>query len=878
MRLPRLTAPVLALAVVVPTAVVAPTFTAAPATPHPVSADVQRLGLAGVDEDALASAEVPAELDQEWQARTDRSAAEAQRAAQRPPLVLTDQLDTEGFRMLAVTWRGAVPSADGSVVVTARTRTDGVWSEWFEIHTNVDIGTEPSPNGRFGTEPHWVGDSDGVQVRVDAVGAARPTDLRADLIEPGTSRADDAITGGWQASSASASTNRPPIVTRAEWGADESLRDKRLENNATVEVAFVHHTAGSNSYSRGESPAVVRGLYSYYVRSLGYADMGYNFLVDKYGTIYEGRAGSITEPVRSAATGGFNKNSLSIVAMGNFETAPASDAMVAGIAKVAAYRLSRFYRDPFGRKTLTAEVGSSRYDAGEKARFRIISGHRDAGYTACPGGNLYRRLPDIRRLAARQMGSSLVEPSVSRHSLSVGQDAGFRVTAGVMQQQSWTLTVRERCSNAVVRTFGGSAGPGDPIDVVWRGRDDAGREVAPGRYLLELTSSGDGTSAWPYRATVVKGVGGGAAAPTRSSLPAPAGAYVPQQPQALLSTTTGRGIPGKLVLGDGRRLDVPVLGRAGVPAQGVSAVALSVEAACASDRTKVFVGPASVEGTGSRAVSVGPNGTARSFVIARVGPDGAVRFQNSAGTVALRASVVGYISTDGGGGSLSSLRRTSLPGAAPLAVDQTATTVQVAGRAGVPGDARAVVLVIRRGAASKVGSVWAWPESGSRPQMAAWRRPPGTANVTQVIVPLGATGRLQLASDRSGTVSLQVAGYVGGSVDRAVHAVVPRTIAREGMALAKGKARTVSVAGRAGVPTDARAVVLSVAGAAESHDAGLTVWPRGAKAPRSPDLLVPKGGSRESVVVVRIGDGGDLRLEASGAKVRGSLTVLGWIR
>ena len=425
MRLPRLTAPVLALAVVVPTAVVAPTFTAAPAAPHPVSSDIQRMPLSGVDEEALATAAVPEELGREWRVRTGGSAVEASRAAQRPPVVLTDELSTDGFRMLAVTWRGAAPSRTGAVVVSARTHTDGAWSTWFELHTNVDIGTEPSPNGRFGTEPHWVGDSDGVQVRVDAVGSSRPTDLRADLIEPGSSGADEAITGGWQASSASASTNRPPIVTRAEWGADESLRDKRLENNATVEVAFVHHTAGSNSYTRGESPAVVRGLYSYYVRTLRYADMGYNFLVDKYGTIYEGRAGSITKPVRSAATGGFNRNSLAIVAMGNFETAPASDALVAGIAKVAAYRLSRFYRDPFGRKTLTAEVGSSRYDAGERARFRIISGHRDAGYTACPGGNLYRRLPDIRRLAARQMGSSLIEPAVSRSSLSAGHGAAI---------------------------------------------------------------------------------------------------------------------------------------------------------------------------------------------------------------------------------------------------------------------------------------------------------------------------------------------------------------------------------------------------------------------------------------------------------------------
>ncbi|HEX5017453.1 MAG TPA: N-acetylmuramoyl-L-alanine amidase, partial [Actinomycetes bacterium] len=399
MRFPRPapTGALLILALVVPTAVVAPTFTTSRPEPHPVPSTIQQLALDGVDHESLDSAPVPDGLRQAVRALDDPTTATAKRAAlpsvdQREPYVLTEPLSTDEYRMLGVTWRRAAPSPDTAVIVTARSHAESGWSDWFEIPTMVDSGTQASPNGRFGTEPYWVGDADGVQIRVDTVGGVRPVDVRADLIEPGTSDADATITGTWQGSTAAASTDKPPIVTRAEWGADESLRDKRLENNRTVKVAFVHHTAGSNSYSRSESPAVVRGLYSYYVRTLKYADMGYNFLVDKYGTIYEGRAGSITKPVRSAATGGFNRDSLSIVAMGNFETARASDAMVAGIAKVAGYRLSRFYRDPFGRKTLTAEVGSSRYDAGQKVSFKVISGHRDAGFTACPGDKLYRRL------------------------------------------------------------------------------------------------------------------------------------------------------------------------------------------------------------------------------------------------------------------------------------------------------------------------------------------------------------------------------------------------------------------------------------------------------------------------------------------------------
>lgn len=878
MRFPRPAGALLAVVLVIPTAVVAPTFTASSPAPHPVPARVQQIALAGVDQSALRSVPTPDELAVTWRRLDGRSAADAARAAARPPVVVTDLVETDAFRMLGVTWSGTGPSEDGTVLVTARTRTDGEWSDWFELHTNVDGGTEASPNGRFGTVPYWAGDSDGVQVRVDAVGDAELADVRADLIEPGTSAADAAIGGDWNGSAASAATDRPPIVTRAEWGADERLRDKRLENSDTFKVAFVHHTAGSNNYTRSESPAVVRGLYSYYVNTLDYADMGYNFLVDKYGTIYEGRAGSITKPVRSAASGGFNTDTLAVVAMGNFETAPASDAMVRGISKILAYRLSRYHRDPFGSKVLTAEVGSSKFPAGRKVSMKVISGHRDSQLTACPGGNLYKRIPAIRKMAARAMGSSLIEPTVSTRSVPMGSDVDIAVRARVTQPQSWTLTVREFCSGRVVRQLSGEATPSDPIRTMWRGRNDAGKKVPAGRYRLTLASSGDGTSAWPFQTSVLVGVGGRAAAPTRTSLPAAAsGSYVPQRARTLLSSATGTGTKGRLILGAGRRLDVQVLGRAGVPSSGVSAVALSVEAICASNGTRVSVSPDTVTGTGARVLSLGANATARGYVLVRVGPGGGVRFHNTSGAVALKASVVGYVSTSGGGGSLMPLRRTALGGASPLSVGPTSVGVDVAGRAGVPADARAVVLAIRRSGNSPVGSVSAWPAGGEQPTTPTWRRPRGSGSVSQVVVPLGSGGGIRVAADRSGPISLDVAGYVASGRERAVHPVVPRSLLRDGARLGKGDARTVSVRGRAGVPSTAKAVVVQLTGSAGKKPGRLGLWPRGTNEPRTADLIVPAKGARETLAVVRIGVEGDVRLRAWDSSLRANLTVVGWI-
>lgn len=880
MLFPRFTRPaggLLAVVLVVPTAVLAPTVVVSRPTPHPVSPEVQQLRLRGVDVPASeARSSAPTVLTRAWRSLPGGSAVEARRAADRPPVVLSKPVTTDGYRMLGVTWRGAAPSRTGGVVVSARTRTEGRWTSWFALDPMVDAGTEASPNGRFGTVPYWAGDSDGIQVRVDAVGDARPRGVRVDLIEPGTSDADALATDPWSGSAAMASTDRPPIVTRAEWGANESLRDKRLENSPTVEVMFVHHTAGSNSYTRNESPAVVRGLYSYYVNTLDYADLGYNFLVDKYGTIYEGRAGSITKPVRSAATGGFNTNSMAVVAMGNFQTAPASDEMVRAIAKVLAYRLSAFHRDPFDKKVLRAEIGSSRYDAGERARFRVVSGHRDAGFTACPGNNLYQRLPTIRRLTAKFMGSSLVEPSVSDRNVPVGADVEVR--AEVMQEQGWALTVRDLCSGEVVRRSTGRATPTSPIRAVWNGSTDAGSQAPPGRYRLTLTSSGSGSSAWPWRTTVLVGAGGQADPPTVDSLPTSAGGtYVPLRPRPLLSSTKGIGIRRPLLLGPDRRLDVQVLGRAGVPASDVSAVALSVQATCASRATSISVGPDSVRGTGARVLSLPPHRSVRGFTLVRVGPAGEVTFRNRSGAVALEAEVVGYVSTSGAGGALTPLRRRALTAASPLSVSPTPVTLDVAGQTGVPADARAVVLAVRRGGASPVGAVWAWPSGSDRPPAPSWRRVSGSGSVTQVVVPLGSDGRMRVAGDRAGAVSLDIAGYVAAGDDRAFHPLVPRSLARDPLQLGRHGVTTVSVAGRAGVPRRASSVVVALSASRSTGPARVLMWPRGATAPGTPDLVVPRNDSRETISVVRLGRGGDLRLKARDARVRAELQVLGWI-
>ncbi|MFC4468395.1 FG-GAP-like repeat-containing protein [Streptomyces xiangluensis] len=201
---------------------------------------------------------------------------------------------------------------------------------------------------------------------------------------------------------------QPPVISRAGWGADESKVDDPPAYNDKVQSVFVHHTVGSNSYSCAQSASLVRGIMAYHIDANGWNDLGYNFLVDKCGQIFEGRAGGIDLPVLGAHTYGFNSYSTGIAVLGDFEGDPAKGipagkptrATQESVARVAAWKLGQYGGDPKGTVTLTAKGDTGVWKNGQAATLNQISGHRDAFATECPGANLYSKLAEIRRYAA----------------------------------------------------------------------------------------------------------------------------------------------------------------------------------------------------------------------------------------------------------------------------------------------------------------------------------------------------------------------------------------------------------------------------------------------------------------------------------------------
>lgn len=330
--------------------------------------------------------------------------------------------ETSGLAVVGVTWtHGSAP--DGASVVV-RTRTADAWSSWSVLDQEDavpgDGQTEhvgPAPTDlRDGTEPVFVGVVDEVEVAVRGAADSLPQDIRLVVIEPGETdteptvanasfvedpdaasapvivdeSASGAATDGPDAF-ATAAVARPAINTRAQWGADESIMTWMPEV-ARVNGAVVHHTAGSNSYTAAQVPSIIRGIYTYHAQSRGWGDIGYNFLVDKFGRIWEGRAGGVERAVVGAHAAGVNSHTFGLSLMGNYDQAtvpaPAMDAM----SRLIAWKLSLHGVRANG----TAAIDGRTQPA--------VVGHRDVGQTSCPGANLYPRLGELRSRAASLQG------------------------------------------------------------------------------------------------------------------------------------------------------------------------------------------------------------------------------------------------------------------------------------------------------------------------------------------------------------------------------------------------------------------------------------------------------------------------------------------
>jgi len=333
------------------------------------------------------------------------------------------------FDLVGLHWQGA-----GTVDFRTRSA-GGRWSAWRRADVDDHVASR-SP-WRLG-EPYWTGPSDRLDYRV----RGRVIRLRAYYVwspVEGASYRTESIAGS------------PPIVPRSGWNADESIRRKAPKYAAAVRFAVVHHTAGTNSYGPAQSAAIVRGIELYHVKGNGWNDIGYNFLVDRYGRVFEGRYGGITRNVIGAHAEGFNTGSVGVAVIGDFSHASLPAAARQALVQLLAWRLDVAHVDPLSTLTWLSG-GNPRFPRGVPVFLRAISGHRDTGFTDCPGTAFYHQLDSIAGEVAQTGLPKLYAPTVQGR---LGGQIHFE--ARLTSALPWTVTVLLGGETVASRTGTGPA-------------------------------------------------------------------------------------------------------------------------------------------------------------------------------------------------------------------------------------------------------------------------------------------------------------------------------------------------------------------------------------------------------------------------------------
>jgi hypothetical protein len=294
-------------------------------------------------------------------------------------------------RTIAAPARFQIIGAHANGVAVRTRRRGGRWGTWAPLRASGAHGPD-HPKHDGSSDPVWVGDADELQLR------GRRRALRLQFVAvPAAARRLHVSARSAQIAGA------PAMITRDQWGPGFTARVP--PSYGEVQMAFVHHTVNANDYAPEDSAGIVLGIAKYHRDHNGWNDIGYNFLVDRYGQLFEGRGGGIDQPVIGAQAEGWNRLSTGVANIGTFSTVTQTPEAIDAIARLLGWKMTVHGVPCEGTVLVTSGGGSSnRYPYGTQVAMQRISGHRDGCSTECPGNALYAQLPDIRTKSTAQAG------------------------------------------------------------------------------------------------------------------------------------------------------------------------------------------------------------------------------------------------------------------------------------------------------------------------------------------------------------------------------------------------------------------------------------------------------------------------------------------
>ena len=414
--------------------------------------------------------------------------------------------------LVAVTARKAFP-AGTSIQVRVKEKKRG-WSDWTTLAVDPEHGPDPESDearrARPGSDPLMVVRATKAQIRIDTPSGRAPKGVRLALVNAPTSAADRRVSAQTMSASsvsasslsASATVSMPAIVTRAQWGADESWRSRAPYYTDNIRVGFIHHTASTSNYSAAQAAAQIRSIYAYHTRSLGHSDIDYNFVVDRFGRLYEGRYGGVDRAVLGGHTAGFNEHSFAAVVLGNFDTfsPPSSDmdAIRDTLARLWAWKLGMYGINPASTVQVVSAgfIRATRYPKGSVATLTATSTHQTVNFTSCPGKYLQAQVPSITALGSTYSDVVIAAPTPPAEPIQSGSATSVSLPSSSTRAVSWTADILSPCSDAPIRTYTGSTPGAGPIDLTWDLRDASGKLVLPATYTVRMSGTqADGSPA-----------------------------------------------------------------------------------------------------------------------------------------------------------------------------------------------------------------------------------------------------------------------------------------------------------------------------------------------------------------------------------------------
>ncbi len=282
--------------------------------------------------------------------------------------------------------------------------TGGEWSKWVE-----------TDNG----DPVYTGGADELQIRsrnepirgeLHYVNVQGDTSFASGLLNDMRGVVNSAVVTLAAAGvpEATAASSEPDFITRREWGAKQKpggCEPRVKPEMGRIKAGVIHHTVSTNGYSEAEAPGIVLGICRFHRNGNGWNDIGYNALVDRFGNVYQGRAGGMSRPVIGAHAEGVNAQTTGVAAIGDFSRKKPSKELQRGLIKYLSWKLDLAGVPAHGNTSLLSSGGpSQKTPKGDRVKVKTIFNHGTTNYTECAGAALNKLVPKIRRAVDRKIG------------------------------------------------------------------------------------------------------------------------------------------------------------------------------------------------------------------------------------------------------------------------------------------------------------------------------------------------------------------------------------------------------------------------------------------------------------------------------------------